>query len=144
MPYGTVQDNEASSFDRIIFRCVGAQAMALKKLGVSFEMWKTSDIDINAVRSYKAIHCPDDNTDYSEKLSKTDLVDILFKMAVSSDGKSPMKLEQLQRKSEKWLRETYNNFKATHNLGSIMGIHAEDLRIGGDGGSEYVLTYSFP
>ena len=120
--------------------------MALKKLGVPFEMWKTSDIDINAVRSYKAIHCSDDNTDYSEKLSKDELVDILFKMAVSSDGKSPMKLEQLQRKGEKWLRETYNNFKATHNLGSIMGIHAEDLRIGGGEGSEYVtiMTYSFP
>lgn len=120
--------------------------MALKKLGVPFEMWKTSDIDVNAVRSYKAIHCSDDNTDYSDGLTKTDLVDALFKMAVSSDGKSPMTLEQLQRKGEKWLRETYNNFKATHNLGSIMGIHAEDLRIGGGEGDDYVsiLTYSFP
>lgn len=118
--------------------------MALKKLGVPFESWKTSDIDVNAVKSYKAIHCSNDNTDYSEGLSKEDLVNVLYKMSVSSDGKNPMKIEQLQRKGEKWLRETYNNFKATKNLGSVMEIHAEDLEIGGDDGSEYVLTYSFP
>lgn len=126
-----------------LFSGIGTQAMALKKLGVPFESWKTSDIDVNAVKSYKAIHCGDDNTDYSEGLSKEDLVNILHKMSVSSDGKNPMKIEQLQRKGEKWLRETYNNFKATKNLGSVMEIHAEDLDIN-EKDFIYILTYSFP
>lgn len=52
--------------------------------------------------------------------------------------------DKIRRKSEKWQRETYNNFKASHNLGSITQIHAEDLEIGGDQENEYMLTYSFP
>ena len=126
-----------------LFSGIGAQSMALKKLKVSFEMWKTSDIDINAVKSYKAIHCSNDNTDYSEGLFKMELVAKLYEMAVSSDGKNPMKLEQLQHKNETWLRETYNNFMATHNLGSVIGVHAKDLEIDE---KKYIniLTYSFP
>lgn len=129
-----------------LFSGIGAQAMALKRLNIPFEMWKTSDIDVNAVKSYKAIHYEDDNTDYSEGLSKDELIDKLFKMSVSSDGKNIMTLEQLKRKGDKWLRETFNNFKATKNLGSVTNIHAKDLDIGGDEGNEYVtiMTYSFP
>ena len=97
--------------------------------------------------SYKAIHHGDDNTDYSEGLNKEELVDALNALCISTDGKKPMTRDQIKRKSEGWLRTTYNNFKATHNLGSIMNIHAEDLEIGGDAErNEYVtiLTYSFP
>lgn len=120
--------------------------MALKRLGVDFECWKTSDWDTNSVRSYKAIHCSEDNTDYSEKLDKEQLVQELLKLCISVDGKNPMKEQQIRRKGEKWLRETYNCFKASRNLGSVTGIHAEDLEIGGEDRNEYetILTYSFP
>lgn len=117
--------------------------MALKRLGVDFECWKTSDWDTNSVRSYKAIHCSEDNTDYSEKLDKEQLVQELLKLCVSVDGKNPMKEQQIRRKGEKWLRETYNCFKASRNLGSVTGIHAEDLEIDEENFTS-IVSYSFP
>ena len=125
------------------FSGIGAQAMALKRLGVNFEYWKTSDWDVNAVKSYKAIHHTDDNTDYSEWLTKEELIQELYRLCISTDGKKPMTEDQIRRKNEKWLRDTYNDFKASHNLGSITNIHAEDLEIGGEDYT-HILTYSFP
>lgn len=117
--------------------------MALRNLGVDFEYWKTSDWDVNAVASYKAIHHEDDNTDYSQHLNIEELVQALNELCVSTDGKKPMTEQQIRRKGEKWLRTTYNNFKASHNLGSITEIHAEDLEID-DEDYIHILTYSFP
>ena len=120
--------------------------MALRDLGANFIHWKTSEWEINSVASYKAIHFAKNDTDYSAKLDKKDVIEELVRLGISSDGKSPMTKEQISRKNEKWLRKVYNNFKATHNLGSIMNIHAEDLEIGGGEGDEYttILCYSFP
>lgn len=130
------------------FSGLGSQSLALKRLGIDYKVHKTSDWDVNSVRSYKAIHCEDDNTDYSVDLSREEIVQALVKMCISNDGKEPMTEEQIRKKNEKWQRETYNNFKATNNLGSITEIHAEDLEIerGGDAEEKntYLLTYSFP
>ena len=125
------------------FSGVGTFSMALRDLQISYETWKTSDWDVNAVRSFKAIHFPNDNTDYSEGMSKEDLVQALYKLSISADGKSPLAENKIKRKGEAWLRETYNAFKATHNLGSIMNVHAEDLEIK-DKNFTYLLSYSFP
>ena len=126
------------------FAGVGSQAMALRDLNVNFTAFLTSEWDVNAVKSYKAIHFPDDHTDYSKNLSKEEIVAELNEIGVSSDGKKPMEEQQISRKGEKWLRETYNNFKAIHNIGSITNIHAEDLRIKDKDNYTYLLTYSFP
>jgi DNA (cytosine-5)-methyltransferase 1 len=87
----------------------------------------------------------DDNTDYSEGLTKEELVKNLYKLGISGDGKTPMDEIKISRKGEKWLRETYNNFKATHNVGSITNISIDDLELNINKG-EYVdiWTYSFP
>ncbi len=45
-----------------LFSGVGAQAMAMKVLGVPFEHYRTCEWEINAVASYNAIHMSDDNT----------------------------------------------------------------------------------
>lgn len=117
--------------------------MALKRLGVDFECWKTSEWDVNSCKSYKAVHFSEDTNDYSAKLDKEQLIQELLKFGVSVDGKKPMEEKSIRRKGEKWLRETYNNFKATRNLGSITGVHAEDLEIDEENYTT-IMFYSFP
>lgn len=118
--------------------------MALKRLGVDFQHWRLSEWDTHACAIYKAIHYPDDHTDYSASKTKEDLVRILDKLGISADGKAPMTTKQIERKGEKWLRETYNNFRATKNIGSIMNRNGGDLGIRNTNDYVTLVTYSFP
>lgn len=126
-----------------LFSGVGAQAMALRDLGLNFEHYKTCEWETHAIASYKAIHMHDDN-DYSFDLSKNQLVDTLFNIGISSDGKKPMTKESIARKPEKWLRQTYNNIKSTHDLVDITKVQASDLEITDKDKYCYLMTYSFP
>jgi DNA (cytosine-5)-methyltransferase 1 len=126
------------------FAGVGSQAMALRDIGIDFEHYKTVEWEVNAVASYKAIHMDDDTTDYSIEISKKDLVDILYDLGISNDGKNPMTLKQIGKKNEKWLRTTYNNIKASHNLVNMMKVKGEDLGIVDTDQYIYIYTYSFP
>jgi len=127
-----------------LFGGIGAQAMALKELGIPFETWRLSEWDVNAAKSYKAIHYPDDNTDYSKDKTKEQLVEILYKLGISVDGKSPLTKEKIASKGEKWLRETFNIFRSTKNIGSITERKGVDLGIRNTDKYTYLLTYSFP
>lgn len=127
-----------------LFGGIGAQAMALKELGIPFETWRLSEWDVNAAKSYKAIHYPDDDTDYSKDKTKDDIIKVLTKLGISSDGKSPLSAEKIAKKPEKWLRETYNIFRATKNIGSITEREGVDLGIRNTDEYAYILTYSFP
>lgn len=73
-----------------LFAGIGSQAKALQNLGVDFEKWVISEWEANATKSYKAIHCENDNTDYSKGLSQKELINALFNMGISNDGKEPM------------------------------------------------------
>ena len=123
-----------------LFSGVGAQASALERLGVDFEHWITSDWEVNAVASYNAIHIKD-YTDYSKTLTPEWLAKYLYNIGVSTDGKNPMTLQQIERKGEKWLRETYSNFIATNNIGSVVNAHGSDLEIEETDKYTYLLTY---
>jgi DNA (cytosine-5)-methyltransferase 1 len=127
-----------------LFAGVGSQAMALRNLGADFEHYKISEWEVSATASYKAIHMENDNTDYSLEIKKNELPQILFNYGISIDGKEPMTLEQIERKGEKWQRITYNNLRATNNLGSICNFKGEDLEIVDTDSFTYLLTYSFP
>lgn len=126
-----------------LFSGIGSQASALERLGVDFEHWITSEWEVNAVASYNAIHIKD-YTDYSKTLTTEWLAKYLHNIGVSTDGKKPMTLEQIKRKGEKWMRETYSNFIATNNIGSITTAHGSDLEIEETDKYIYLLTYSFP
>jgi DNA (cytosine-5)-methyltransferase 1 len=127
-----------------LFGGVGSQAMALRDLGADFEHYKLAEWEVSAFASYKAIHMSEDNTNYSEGISQNDLINILFDLGISNDGKNPMTLQQIGRKNEKWLRTVYNNIKATHNLVNIMNIKGSDYEIVDTDKFIYIMTYSFP
>lgn len=126
-----------------LFAGIGSQAMALKNIGANFEHYKISEWEVSAVASYKAIHMENDNVDYSTEIEKAELPRILFNYGISKDGKEPMTLEQIERKGEKWQRITYNNFRATNNLGSICNFKGEELGIVDTDKFTYLLTYLF-
>lgn len=127
-----------------LFAGVGSQAMALRNIGANFEHYKISEWEVSATASYKAIHVENDNTDYSLEIEIAKLPKILFDYGISKDGKEPMTLEEIERKGEKWQRITYNNLRATNNLGSICNFKGEDLEIVNTDSFTYLLTYSFP
>lgn len=128
-----------------LFAGVGSQAMALRDMGVDFEHYRISEWEVNANRSYKAIHHPGKTADYSGKFKKFKwLVRVLYEYGISADGKARLTLEQIRRKGEKWCRQTYNEFRANRNIGSIVNAHALDLRISDTDKYCYIMTYSFP
>ena len=126
------------------FAGIGAQAKALERIGADFEHWKISEWEVSAVSSYYKIHMRDDETDYSADIDVNELQDRLFNMQISTDGKKPMSRTKIKAKGEKWIRRTYNRFMATHNLGSITTIYADDLQIVDKDKYIYLFTYSFP
>lgn len=123
-----------------LFSGVGAQASALERLGVEFEHWKTSEWEVNAISSYNEIHIKD-HTDYSKELDATQLASYLNTVGVSTDGKKPMTYAQIERKGEAWMRNTYDNYIATHNIGSVVNAHGDDLEIRDTDKFTYLLTY---
>jgi DNA (cytosine-5)-methyltransferase 1 len=127
-----------------LFAGIGSQAMALRDSSINYECHKICEWEVNAMASYKEIHMPDDDTDYSADYSKEQLVKTLVELGISSDGKKPMDNKAIARKPEKWLREIYNNIKATHNLVDITKVHADDLDITDTDKYHYFMTYSFP
>jgi DNA (cytosine-5)-methyltransferase 1 len=127
-----------------LFAGVGSQAMALRNLGVKFAHWKICEWEINAMASYKAIHMPEDRTDYSARYSDGELRSLLSVSGISSDGKIPLTEKQIQRMPIAKLRTILNNIHATHNLVDITQTKGEDLSISDTKRYTYLVTYSFP
>lgn len=126
------------------FAGYGSQALALKYLGIDFEHWKICEWAINSIDAYKHIHFPNDNDDYSDLMDKDDLVEWLYNKGVSSNWNEPMTKDQIKRKSDKVLREIYNNAVISKNLINIQQTHASDLQIEQRENYNYIVTYSFP
>lgn len=122
------------------FAGYGSQRMALRNIGISFEIVGISEIEGEVIRSYAAIH-----TDFLEQrkninknisLDKEDLISYLEELNVPLDYKtfenraSKMKLEQL--------KEMYLANKLINNYGDITKIDPEGLP------DFDLFTYSFP
>lgn len=129
-----------------LFSGVGFTRMALEAVvgRDGYESWRTCEWDVNAMRSYAAIHCYDDTKDYSEPLNKRQLIEYLITLNLSTDGKKPLTPQQIGRKGERWLRETYNNIQRTDNICDISQAAPEDLWIEDTQNYTYILTYSWP
>lgn len=126
------------------FAGYGSQALALEYLGVPFEHWKICEWNYKSFQAYRQLHMTDDTTDYSQGMTKDEIIEYLANKGISADWNKPMKLEQIKRLGEDKLREIYNNIQATHNLVDISQVHGDDLQIVNKDQYTYIMTYSFP
>ena len=127
-----------------LFAGYGSQHIALEELGVDFESYRICEWAVKSIQAYKDLHFGNDNTNYSQGMSKDEIVDYLFEKGISADYNKPMTREQINRMGEDKCRTVYNNIKATHNLVSVTNITADDLSIVDTDKYTYFLTYSFP
>ena len=127
-----------------LFSGYDSQCLALNYLGIKYEHYKTCEWAIKSIQALKDIHFENDNTDYSQILSKDEVVDILYNLGISSNYNEPMSKQQVSRLNEKQLRTIYNNIKATNNLVNIQQVKGSDLEIVDTDKYDYILTYSFP
>ena len=127
-----------------MFSGYGSQALALKYLGVPFEHWKICEWAIKSIQAYKDIHFTDDDTDYSQGMNESELMEYLYHKGISNDYNKPMTLQQIGRIYKKGMRKVYNNIQATHNLVNIQQVKGKDLEIVDTDKYDYILTYSFP
>ena len=77
------------------FSGVGAQHMALRNIGLNFEVVGTSDWDINATLSYNEIHSKS-KIDFADGVDIEDIEQYLLSISVSSDGKKPLTEKQIE------------------------------------------------
>lgn len=61
-----------------LFAGYGSQALALKYLGVKFEHWKICEWAVKSIQAYKDIHFTNDNFDYSQGISESELMEYLL------------------------------------------------------------------
>lgn len=121
------------------FSGIGAQAKALERLDIDYDIIATADWDVNAIMAYDLIHNGEqDLTPYLE-MSKKELVTILSQYTLSPDGKTPYKEGTLGRTNIEVLRRLLCAINRTNNLVSITDMTAADIPEDLD-----LLTYSFP
>lgn len=122
------------------FAGYGSQRMALRNLGIPFEIVGISEIEGEVIRSYAAIH-----TDFLEKrkdldkhvnLDKEQLLSYLQKLNVPLDYKTF--INRAPKMNEEQLKEMYLANQLIHNYGDITQINPEDLP------DFDLFTYSFP
>lgn len=127
-----------------LFSGYDSQALALKYLGVPFEHYRTCEWAIPSIQALHDLHFAEDTTDYSDGMSKQELVAELAKLGISADYNEPLSADKINRYGEQKLRTIYNNIKSAHNMVSIVNAKGSDLGIADTDKYCYILTYSFP
>lgn len=115
------------------FAGIGAQAAALKRLDIDYEIVGISDWFIDAIECYSVINCEDKEVEVPK--TKGEVLDYLSKFTFSADSVHPYNISRL---SEDRLRDLYRANKKCNNYGSISDIGAEELP------DFDLLVYSFP
>ena len=127
-----------------LFAGYGSQALALKYLGISFEHWKICEWAVKSIQAYKDIHFTDVNEDRNKNFKVEDIRKHLYNLGISSNYNEPMTKQQIDRLSEKQVRQIHNNICITNNLVNIQQAKGKDLEIEDIDKYDYILTYSFP
>lgn len=121
-----------------LFGGYGSQYMALKYLGANVESYKLVEWEVAAIEAYTRFHHEYKHFDCD------DLTSALYNLGISNDGKVPMTLQQIERRSDEWKQKVYNNIRSSNNLVNILTTKGEDLEIVEKDKYEYIMTYSFP
>lgn len=112
------------------FSGVGSQSMALRNLGIDYEVVATSDVDEFAVKSYAAIH---DNDKEVSQVSDEEMQDYLEKRNIPLNDKGVRKILKGNK-----LKEFYEACVKSNNLGDISKVVTQDIP------DHDLFTYSFP
>lgn len=121
------------------FSGIGSQVKALKNIGLEHEIIATIDWDINAIIAYDIIHNGKPIIEEYKTLSRDELLNILKKFKLSSNGKDPLTLAGLKKMSKIELEYLLAAIKRSRNLTSITEVKGSDLPNEID-----LFTYSFP
>ena len=121
------------------FSGIGAQAKALDRLDIEYEIIATADWDINAIIAYDLIHNGKQNLDEYKSLSKEDVLSELKKYTLSYDGKTVYEYEKLKKNNISVLKSLLYAIKRSKNLTSITDVTSKNIPNDLD-----LLTYSFP
>lgn len=120
----------------------------MKYLGVKFEHYKICEWAIHSIIAYASVHrneLKDYGKDFTEGMTKNDLIKKLIELGVSKDNDVPV-LEEKELKSvkESRLRLCYNSIKWANNLVDVSRVKGDDLEIVETDKYDYIFTYSFP
>lgn len=115
------------------FAGIGAQASALKRMNIDYEIVGISDWFIDAIECYAAIHCKDKKVVVPEDISEVDRY--LAQFTFSADSVKPYDLKRL---TEDQRRDLYRANKKANNYGSITELRGCDMP------ETDLLVYSFP
>lgn len=123
-----------------LFAGIGSQATAMKRLGLNFESWRICEWAVKSILAYKNLHSEDEK-DYSQALTREELIETLYQFGISSDYNQPMTKAQIELLKDERLREIYNAIKSTNNLVNIQNVKAEDLDVRDT--DIYIYIYAF-
>lgn len=115
------------------FAGIGAQAAALKRMNIEYEIVGISDWFIDAIECYAAIHCSDKEVEIPEDIAAVD--EYLSQYTFSADS---VKEYNIKRLSQDQRRDLYRANKQANNYGSITELHGCDMP------ETDLLVYSFP
>lgn len=96
------------------FAGIGAQASALERMNIDYEIVGISDWFIDAIECYAAIHCDDVQVDMPKDISEIDKY--LSKFTFSATSVKPTNIKRL---TEDQRRDLYRANKKAKNYGSI-------------------------
>ena len=115
------------------FAGIGAQASALDRLNIDYEIVGISDWFIDAIECYAAIHCENVEVDVPQDIKEID--EYLSKYTFSATSVKSTKLKQL---TEDQKRDLYRANVKANNYGSITQLKGADMP------DNDLLVYSFP
>ena len=121
------------------FSGIGAQAKALNRIGIDFDIVNTCDWDVNAMTAYAQIHKNGLEIAQYKEVPDDEIDDFLKHTTLSMDGKKAASTKVINNLTKDFKRIVYSAIKQTNNFVSIKDVKGQDIKDGID-----LLTYSFP